>query len=136
MLGLDFHHLGLAVRQTEDGVAFLKAMGYIIGERVVDPAQNVQLMMCTHETMPAVEIVAPTGTPGPVDSQLARHSNGVVYHICYSTRDLALSLQRMNEAGLRPWCVSPPKPAVLFNGLRVSFYNILGVGLIEVIEQG
>ena len=135
MLGLEFHHLGLAVRQTQDGVTFLKALGYTIGGLVVDPEQNAQLIMCTHETMPAVEIIAPTGSPGPVDRQVARHSNGVVYHVCYTTRDLALSLQRMTNAGLRPLCVSPPKPAMLFNGLRVSFYNILGVGLIEIIEQ-
>jgi len=134
MLGLEFHHLGLAVRQPQDGITFLKSLGYAIGERVVDPEQNVQLIMCTHAAMPAVEIVAPTGTPGPVDAQVARHSNGVVYHMCYTTRDLAVSLQKMTEAGLRPWCVAPPKPAVLFDGLRVSFYNILGVGLIEIIE--
>src|SRR5262245_45159837 len=112
--GLAFHHLGLAVRQPEDGAAFLRGLGYSIGALILDPLQHVRLALCTHASMPAVEIVAPTDTPGPIDGQLARHQNGIVYHVCYTTADLAASLQRIEAAGLRPWCVASPKPAVLF----------------------
>ena len=52
----------------------------------------------------------------------------------YTTHDLEASLEQIEQAGLRPFEVSPPKPAVLFGGERVSFYLILGFGLIEVIE--
>ena len=60
-LHLGFHHLGLAVRRPQEAVAFLSAMGYRTGESVLDPVQNVHLMMCAHETEPEVEIIWPSG---------------------------------------------------------------------------
>jgi hypothetical protein len=41
----------------------------------------------------------------------------------------------MTQADIRTICVIPPVPAVLFGGRRVSFYNVVGVGLCEVIED-
>jgi methylmalonyl-CoA/ethylmalonyl-CoA epimerase len=55
--------------------------------------------------------------------------------LCYVTDNLADTLSRMNDARLRWQCVSPPKPAILFGGRRVSFYMIVGIGLIEIIEE-
>ncbi len=134
-LGLDFHHLGVAVRQREPAIAFVRAMGYAVGAPITDPEQNVRLIMCTHPTMPAIEIVSPTDTPGPVDVLVERHQNGIVYHVCYRTADLQRSLQQMSDAGLRPLRVAPRKPAVLFGGRHVSFYNVVGMGLIELLED-
>jgi hypothetical protein len=31
-------------------------------------------------------------------------------------------------------CISEPKPAPLFGGRPVSFYNVAGIGLIEILE--
>jgi len=101
---------------------------------VFDPEQNVHLLMCTHDAMPPVEIVSPGDGNSPIDSLVARHDNGIVYHPCYLARDLAHSLAQLEAAGLSAICVSPPKPAVLFGGRMVSFYTILGMGLIEIIE--
>jgi len=36
--------------------------------------------------------------------------------------------------GLRIICISPPASVLLFGGRRVSFYNVVGMGLIEIIE--
>jgi methylmalonyl-CoA/ethylmalonyl-CoA epimerase len=55
--------------------------------------------------------------------------------MCYSTGDLERALQALIEAGLRAHCVSPPKPAILFSGKMVSFYQIIGMGLIEIIDE-
>jgi hypothetical protein len=41
----------------------------------------------------------------------------------------------MDDARLRLQCVSPPKPAILFGGRHVSFYMIIGIGQIEIIEE-
>jgi len=133
-LHLGFHHLGLAVRRPQEAVAFLSAMGYRTGESVLDPVQNVHLMMCAHETEPEVEIIWPSDTKGPLDGMLQRHVAGIIYHVCYVTDDLAAALAGMEKAGLRALCVSPPKPAPLFGGRPVSFYNVIGIGLIEILE--
>lgn len=134
MMGLTFHHFGLAVRQSHDAVIFLTAMGYRMGEPVFDENQNVRLMIGSHDTEPPVEIIYEGEDTGPIDKLLQRHAQGIIYHICYVTENLAGSLDRLEAAGLRVVCVSPPKPALLFKGRKVSFYNIVGIGLIEILE--
>lgn len=133
-LHLVFHHLGLAVRRPQEAEAFLTAMGYQLGEAVLDPGQNVHLKMCNHATEPDVEIIWPASAGGPIDGMTQRHPAGIIYHVCYTTDDLVAALAALEKAGLRVVCVSPPKPAPLFGGRPVSFYNIVGMGLIEILE--
>jgi hypothetical protein len=133
-LHLAFHHLGLAVRRPREATAFLLAQGYRMGDPVLDPAQNVHLMMATHDTEPEVEIIWPGDTQGPIDGLTQRHPAGIIYHVCYETDDLAAALTALEKAGVRSVCISPPKPAPLFGGRPVSFYNLIGIGLIEILE--
>jgi catechol 2,3-dioxygenase-like lactoylglutathione lyase family enzyme len=132
--GLSFHHLGLAVPRPDEAVTFLSGLGYEIGEHVFDPEQNVNLALCRRPDMPAVEIIWPGNGPGPIDKYVARHAGGIVYHACFTTSDLAASIAAMEAAKLRLICVSPPRPAVLFDGRAVSFHAIVGMGLIEILE--
>jgi hypothetical protein len=131
---LTFHHLGLAVRCPDEAMAFLSITGYRIGETVFDPGQNVHLAMCIHETEPAVEIIWPGETESPVLGLTERHPAGVIYHICYTTDDLGSTLAGLEKGGLRVICVSPPRPAPLFGGRKVSFYTVRGIGLVEILE--
>ena len=130
-----FHHLGLAAREPQAACHVLKALGYRCGEEIFDPEQNVRLVMCDHDAMPSVEVIAP-GSVGktPVDRLVAKHGGGIVYHLCYTTTDLSASLATMEKEGLHATCVAPPTPALLFGGERVSFYHLDGLGLIEIIE--
>jgi methylmalonyl-CoA/ethylmalonyl-CoA epimerase len=133
--GLSFHHLGLAVAKPEPARVILQGLGYRTGKVVFDPLQDVNLQMCEHQVMPVVEIIFPGKEPGPLNALLTRSREGLVYHVGYRTADLAASLTALEaESGLRVICVSPPKPAVLFNGEPVSFYVIAGMGMIELIE--
>lgn len=131
---LTFHHFGLAVRNIDAARKVLGGMGYHCGEDVYDPLQEVTLVWCDHETMPAVEIVAPTGKPGPVDSIVAA-SDAAVYHLCYSAPSIDASVTAIREAGVRIIPIVPPKPAVLFGGKHVGFYQVRGFGLIEIVED-
>jgi len=129
---LRFHHLGLVVADPEAASRFLGGMGYALGRRVFDPLQNVNLMMLTHPTMPDVEAIWPGDGPSPVD-RLIRHGH-MIYHLCYTTTDAAASLAAIERAGLAVLEVTPPKPAVLFGGIPVSFHVIDRFGLIELIH--
>lgn len=133
-LQLTFHHFGLAVRRPGEARAFLVALGYELASEVFDPAQNVHLQMGCHPAHPAVEIIWPGPTPGPIDKLVQRHPAGIVYHLCYETTDLAAALASLESAGLPPVCISRPTPAPLFGGRPVSFYNVRGMGLIEILE--
>jgi hypothetical protein len=132
--GLSFHHLGLAVKKPGPALAFLRGLGYATPEPVFDPEQGVHLILCTHPSAPAVEVIYPGVNPGPVDALVTKHTKGIVYHCCYVAEDVEASLRALERAGLEPFCVSPQKPAVLFGGARVSFHQIVGMGLVEIIE--
>ena len=93
--GLSFHHLGLAVQDPQAAAHFLTGLGYRIGPMMFDPLQNVHLGMCTHDTMPGVEIISPAEGKGPLDKLLSSHKDGLVYHMCYTSKDLARSLDAL-----------------------------------------
>jgi hypothetical protein len=131
--GLKFHHLGLAVKYPQKATAFLRDLGYEIGDEVYDELQNVNLMMCCSATMPDIEVIYPSTTAGPLDALLRDHSE-IIYHLCYCTVDLRNTLKLIRE-NHRVITISSPKPAILFQGLEVSFYKVQGFGVIEVIES-
>jgi methylmalonyl-CoA/ethylmalonyl-CoA epimerase len=134
--GLVFHHLGLAAKDPNVTAQFLSGLGYRIGPTIFDPLQNVHLAMCAHDHMPDVEIISPAEGPGPLDKLLSTHRHGLVYHMCYTSADLDRSLDALeSDEHFSVRSISPPTEAVLFDGKRVSFYLVEGVGLIEIIDE-
>ena len=132
--GLRFHHFGLAVRDVPAALNVLRGLGYRCQDEIHDPLQEVRLVWCDHPAMPAVELVAPSDKPGPVDNIL-EHSTESIYHLCYEASDIDESVEAIKASGLRVLPVAPPKPAVLFGGRRVGFYQLRGFGLIEILED-
>ena len=132
--GLTFHHMGLALKKEEDALKFLNGLGYDEGARVYDPEQKVNLRLCTAEGKPSVELVTKGDEESPLDNILKKF-NELIYHTCYETTDLEKTLAAIEAVGLRVLPVSAPKPAILFGGRHVSFYTIMGFGLIEILEQ-
>ena len=133
--GLKFHHMGLALKKEDKALIFLDGLGYDPSRPVYDPEQKVNLRLCTAENKPSVELITPGTEPGPLDNILKKY-NELIYHTCYETENLGDSLDAIEKQGLRILPVSPPKPAILFGGRLVSFYTIMGFGLIEILELG
>ena len=132
--GLTFHHLGLAVSDVPAALKVLRGLGFECGEEIHDPLQEVRLVWCQHATMPAVELVAPTEAPGPIDNIL-EYSSELIYHTCYEAANIEESVSANKGDGIRVLPVASPKPAVLFGGRRVGFYQLRGFGLIEIVEE-
>ena len=133
MFGLTFHHMGLALKKEDEALKFLSCLGYQQGEQVYDPEQKVHLRICSASNSPSVELVTPGGEDGPLTPIFKRY-NELIYHTCYETDDLEKSLAFIEREEFRIIPVSPPKPAILFGGRKVSFYKIMGFGLIEILE--
>jgi Glyoxalase/Bleomycin resistance protein/Dioxygenase superfamily len=131
--GLRFHHFGLAVPNSDEAFRFLKALGYTLGAVVFDPLQLVNLAMCTHREMPDVEVIWPSDVPSPID-RLLRRGGPMVYHLCYVAIAPKRAIAAMEEDGLNVTAIGEPKPAVLFGGQQISFFNIENIGLIELIH--
>ena len=100
---MKFHHLGLAVQNEAEGLAYLSVLGYSAGEKIYDPEQNVHVRLCTAPHLPAVD-------------------------------DIDAIVNSLEYAKLRVLCLSPPKPAILFGGRMVSFYRVIGFGIIELLQ--
>jgi hypothetical protein len=130
--GLEFHHFGLAVKSPDAAFRYLGDLGYRAGTTCYDPLQKVNLAMRHHASMPAVEVIWPGNEPSPIDRMLKR-SDSMIYHLCYTSADVDRSVAALEEAGLEILPLGLAQPAVLFDGLAVSFYNITGVGIIEII---
>ena len=131
--GLNFHHLGLATKKCEKAVNFLIGLGYNASKSVFDSIQNVNLVMCTHPSMPDIEIIYPAQTSGYLDVVLKDNSESF-YHTCYTCKNLADSLARIRSEN-RVITISERKPATLFSNKFVSFYKVAGFGIIEILEE-
>ncbi len=132
--GLVFHHFGLAVQNISVAIKLLNGLGYECGEEIHDPLQEVILVWCSHNAMPAIELVGSTELPGPLDNIL-KHNSESIYHICYSSSNIDASIGAIKADGIRVLLVVEPKPAVLFGGCPVGFYQLRGLGLIEIVEE-
>jgi len=63
------------------------------------------------------------------------HAASFRQHLGCETGNLPNTLTDGRPAGLRPMCISPATPAPLFGGRPVFFYNVIGMGLIEILES-
>ena len=131
---IEFHHFGLAVQKEDAALKFLSGMGYELGSRIYDSEQNAHVRMCVSSNMPDVELVTPGNGPGPLDAILSR-SPEMFYHLCYQTNNLGKLLESFKIQGIRCHCVSPRKPAILFDNRYVSFYHLPGLGIVEILEM-
>jgi hypothetical protein len=129
-----FHHFGLLSTNAEASCQLLVNLGYEVLGPIEDPLQNVCAYWGSHSTLPCVEIISPTATPGPV-SNLAKRIQQGVYHLCFEVSDAQTFIERI-AGGNRVLQVSPPKRAVLFENRLISFYLVEGFGLVELLEQG
>ena len=127
-----FHHFGLAVKQFSDSLRFYNNLGYDCTKPVTDPLQNVELILCTSEHYPTVELVRPVNDKSPIINYLNK-SNEIIYHICYEVNSIENVKELFSDS--RAICVSEPKPAILFDNQLVSFYYIKNIGLFEVLQK-
>lgn len=125
-----FHHFGLAVKSFPSALRFYSNLGYTCGEPVIDNLQNVELLLCSSENHPTVELIKPINVNSPIVNYLSK-CNEMIYHLCYEVDNFD-EIERLFKNS-KSICVSKPTKAILFEGRFVSFYYISNVGLIEVL---
>lgn len=135
-LGLNFDHLGLAVQNPEDAMRFLVAQEYRQLKRVFDELQNVNLIYMEHNILPNIELIYSSNNNKQCPLvNLLKNSSSSMYHLCYRVENVLEFLSKLKKQNIRYISVSASKKAVLFDDKTVSFYNISGFGLIELIEE-
>lgn len=128
MLGHPFHHIGVACADIDKTAEHIKLAYNVTSDTgtVYDPLQRAFVRLFNEGQPGAIELVA-----GAAVATLLRH-RASYYHICYTTPDLPLTIERALEIGAI--CIARPKPALLFGGRRVAFV-FTPLGLVEFLEE-
>lgn len=131
---LNLHHFGLGSKDEAATCKILENLGYSVSQRVRDELQQTDLVWCTRNGQPPVEVVLPIDSAGPLKAVLANQGTSF-YHLCFECDGtLDDTLSELRERGTRIITVREPLPAILFGGRRVSFHIAQGFGLIELLE--
>jgi methylmalonyl-CoA/ethylmalonyl-CoA epimerase len=129
-----FHHLGIAVADFEQAVAFYtEALRFgVIAGPFEDPIQKVKLCFLGSAVQRAsvVEIICPLHFDSPVNGYL---SKGIgTYHVCYEVAGLEETLAELRSKGCL--VISKPVPAVAFEGRMIAWCFTPTRQLIELLE--
>jgi len=127
-----YHHTGVACRRLEDEERwYTDSLGYEPeGERFIDPLQGIRGCFLTNGGG-RIELVE--ALPGSVALAPWLQRGFAIYHLAFEVMDLEVAIDQLDEAGAR--LVSPPKPAVAFDGRRVAFSVRPNLLLVELIES-
>ena len=130
--GLKFHHLGLATDNPKLTLKILKNIGYKPIKTRSNKNYNVKNIICSSKSHPTVEIVAKMGGKSPIDNIVKKNKN-LVYHICYSSKNLKKTLNMMKKKKLSIVKISNSYLSP-FEGVDASFFFLKGIGVIEIMN--
>ena len=130
--GLKFHHLGLATDNPKLTLRILKNIGYKPIKTRSNKNYNVKNIICSSKSHPTVEIVAKMGGKSPIDNIVKKNKN-LVYHICYSSKNLKKTLNMMKKKKLSIVKISNSYLSP-FEGVDASFFFLRGIGIIEIMN--
>ena len=125
-------HVGVVVASLEEAARYYTTLFGLraVGERVVDPLQDVELQFLEDDGGARVELIRPLNAGSPAARAL-KHGGGL-NHICYRVANLESSVQALVAHDAK--VVREPLPAVAFNGRRVAFLYTRQRELVEFVE--
>lgn len=130
------HHVGVATQKLAATTTLLESLfGYrTVSGPFTDPIQRVSVSFLTLSAGDAVELelVEPLTEDSPLRTILQK-GGGTAYHLCLETADLDAALA--HALRLKCLLVSPPAPAVAFNGRRIAWIYTPTRQLIELVEM-
>ncbi|PNS34499.1 VOC family protein [Mesotoga sp. B105.6.4] len=130
---LRIHHIGYAVSSIEKSIQKFEVLGYkAIGEVVDDVSRKVRIVFLENSGV-HVELIEPTSNDSPVKSLIEKNGPGT-YHICYETKGLEETANKLSKQGFKPITSISAAPAI--DDRRVLFMYSRECGLIELLEVG
>ncbi len=130
---MKFHHIGVFVSDIVSGSKAIKEMFPISteSETFEDFGIGVYVKFLVDTSGTRYEIVSPLSQENPV-SRLLKSKKNLLNHVAYEVDNFYEAIDSMINKG--SLLVSPPSPAVAFNGANVVFlYSPLGF-VVEFIE--
>ncbi len=128
------HHIGIAVPILEEAGELFRSLGFSCGGTVRDPLQNVDLAMCTGPSGERFELITSVDETSPCN-RIIEVNGGGPYHFAVCVANVGGFLSYLRSEGCRITVVRESTEAALFEGARVTFIYVGGIGLIEVVEE-
>ena len=126
-----FHHLGIAVKSLEKGIAQYEGLGYVVEEPVFeDPVLGITGVFLVGAG-PRVELLQDLPGRSVVAPWLVR--DPALYHYAYLVDDLDAKLESVER--LRSKTLVTPTAAVGFGGRRVAFTVTRHRLVVEYVER-
>ncbi|WP_158943838.1 VOC family protein [Granulicella sp. S190] len=134
-LGFKLRHVGVAVPSLDPTTETLSTLfGYkVVSGPFNDPIQKVSVNFLSKSDtdVAEIELIAPLSEDSPIKSILAK-GGGAAYHLCFETTDIEQALVHAKNNGCI--IVSPPVPAVAFDGRRIAWIYTRSRQLFELVE--
>ena len=134
-LGFKLRHVGVAVPKLGPTTDALEALfGYkVVSGPFDDPIQKVSVnfLAKSENDVAEIELIAPLSEDSPITSMLAK-GGGAAYHLCFETSDIEQAVAHAKDNGCI--IVSPPVPAVAFNGRKIAWIYTRSRQLFELVE--
>ncbi len=129
---LRLHHTGIVVRDIEAAASSYERLGFRDGERLTLPEQGIVAIV--YPAGPGyLELIQPTDPEGAIGRYMEKRGEGT-HHVAYAVDELAATLLRLRETGVRLIDETPRKGA---HGWRIAFIHpesCHGV-LTELVEE-
>jgi methylmalonyl-CoA/ethylmalonyl-CoA epimerase len=134
-LGFKLRHVGVAVPTLGPTTEMLSALfGYkVVSGPFDDPIQKVSVnfLATSGNDTAEIELIAPLTEDSPIKATLAK-GGGAAYHLCFETTNLDQALVHAKNNGCL--VVTPPAPAVAFDGRRIAWIYTRSRQLFELVE--
>ncbi len=100
MGALRLHHIGVVVEDLDTAAERYAALGFTDGERFAVPEQAIEAIVYPAGKGGYVELISPTDPEGPIARFMGKRGEGM-HHVAYRVDDVAETIERLREAGVR-----------------------------------
>lgn len=130
---LDVDHIGVVVKSIKDSINIYKAFGYEIDTDIIHvESQKIYCQYLMHNlNKTRIQLIEPIGKDSPVYNALLK--GGGINHICYSCKDIEITIEEAVENGCR--IVVKPFRGEGVNNRKVAFLYHPALGITEIVEK-
>ena len=125
-------HIGIAVKDLDEGIAFYEKMGLVLEGTEEVPSQKVKVAFFpVGDTR--IELLAPTAEDSPIAKFIEKRGEGI-QHIAFAVDDLPQALLDSEKEGIR-LIDREPRPGA--HGAEIAFLHPKSTGgvLIELCKE-
>jgi methylmalonyl-CoA epimerase len=125
-------HIGIAVKNLEEGIAFYQKLGLTLEAIEEVPSQMVKVAFFpVGDTR--IELLAPTSDESPIAKFIEKKGEGI-QHLAFAVEDLPEALKLSQEEGIR-LIDKEPRPGA--HGAEIAFLHPKSTGgvLIELCKE-